>query len=115
MQRRQRIALCLVLLMSCLHAGNMAGYVLCRLSVSSDTTLRDCGCDIWLNGSQATAEATGDFHAESFKNISLESTTPQPAVLLQLPESAHTGCHAAYLLILPDRPGDVLFRPPATC
>jgi hypothetical protein len=113
MKRRRYIALFLFMLFSGLTAGNMAGYVLCKIAVSNETSLRDCGCDTWLTGSNTTGNSEGWVQAASFKSVSADS---MPVYLPPFgPEitSIGTGYHASYSMNLPERQGTGIFRPPA--
>jgi hypothetical protein len=113
MQGRQSIALFFSIVLIGLLAGNMGGYILCRVSAATELAVADCGCDAWLNGTPSSAEAAGDIHSGSLKPVLTESLPPQAPGLDPVPVQCATGCHAAYASDLPDRPGDAIFHPPA--
>ena len=115
MLRKRSIAIFFSVLLTGLLAGNMAGYVLCRFATAEETTVQDCGCDIWLNGSQASAEADGSIHAGPVKTVSPDSLPPHHSSMiaafsasprLRAPQVADPLLH---------RPANSIFHPPAVC
>jgi hypothetical protein len=100
-------------LLAGMTAGNMAGYLLCKLAVTSGNSLKNCDCVSWLSLSNTIAAKDGEIQAPSFKSVSTDSMPVQFPTISPLFNYFSTGYHVAHHLSLPDRQVADVFRPPA--